>query len=364
MEFLPIGRGSPEKRSTVNTNKRAKSRQELEEEILKWREACTRARKERRDAVSKLKNEEEEHGATKAAARQKLERLENDFKSARDSNENTKRTLKSTEREIARLRSEAHRTKEEFQAAENASLEDIAHLTSDVDLAKQELYEEKSSARKEIAQLRSQIKVLSEKNDKFRQMLIPVAEKQVLDAEVVQKFTSLRSSILTLVRRTWKLTFPEGFDLRSLSQSQKDIFKLGSMDSYDRLRYAVFQFIFHGIIGPRNYFLKDGFEQTEQGLEMAEQELFSKSSVGEWQLLSQPQCDNVRRLTSQQNMASSSWSGVVPASRQRSLSEIAAASGLVTRRTRFGTILVRSKRQALRQRNSEERNWKKFVTLP
>lgn len=272
----------------MKTEQHVQDPRELEENIRALQETCARLRQGRKDAlnrngqlVCKLQNEEREHEATKAAAQQERERLESKLKSARASNDNIRRDLKDAESKNTRLRSEIHSAKERFETAQNNALEDMSRLASEADIAKQELFDQTNSAGKKIAQLQSQIELLNEKNDKFRQMLIPVSEKQVPDAEVVQKFISLRSSMLALVRRTWKLAFRDDVDILSLSRDQIYIFKASGTCDYDRLRYAVFHFIYHRILGTQNYFLENGLEETEQRLQLVEKELVEKSSAGE-----------------------------------------------------------------------------------
>lgn len=283
-----IGRSISQRPQTVKTEQHVQGRRELQGNIRALQDTCARLRQERKDAVTKnrqlgckLRKEEREHEATKAAAQQERERLESKLKSARAPNENTRRALEDAENEITRLRSEISSAKEDFDIAQNNALEDMSRLASEADIAKQELLDERNSARQNIAQLQNQIKLLNEKNDKFRQMLIPVSEKQVPDAEVVQRFTSLRSSMLALVRGTWKLAFRDDVDLISLSQDQIYIFKSGRTCDYDRLRYAVFYFIHKRILSTQHYFLENGLEETEQRLQLVEKELVERSPVGE-----------------------------------------------------------------------------------
>lgn len=236
---------------------------------------------------SRLQNAEDQLENTKSLARKEVQGHQNDIKSIKACNGRLRSDLETAENKIVGLQAEIHTADEKFQTSEISAAEEISRLTTDVDMVNEELFKEKNSARKEIAQLQSQIKLLNEKNDKFRQILIPVSEKQVLDAEVVQRFTSLRTSMLALVRRTWKPAFRDDADVISLSQDQIHVFKFGGMCDYDRLRYAVFHFIHDRIIGNRNYFLENGFEETEKRLQLVEQELFEKSPVGEQKTLSQ-----------------------------------------------------------------------------
>lgn len=283
----PLSRGSPQKPPSANTEQHVKTRSKLEEENMVLQNTCETLRKDHSAAIieikrlgSKIEMAEEHHQATKNVARKKFENLENDIKSAKELKERILRRWKAAKNENIHLESELETANAKLHGAENAANKDIAFLTAKIDATEQELFAEKRNAHEDITQLQGQIKLLTEKNDKFRQMLIPVSEKQILDADVVQKFRYLRSSMLALVRRTWSLKMRDDFDLRSLSRDQHIIFRPDGTTDYDRLRYAVFHFIHQRIIGTHNYFLDNGFEKCESGLRQVEKELVEKSPTG------------------------------------------------------------------------------------
>ncbi|KAI7775463.1 hypothetical protein LA080_006795 [Diaporthe eres] len=284
--LFPFARGSPQRPHAMNTDQQVNTHNKLEEDFVALQKTCETLEKVRKDAVnenkqlhSKLKNAEAQLALKKARDQQI------DIKSVKARNSMLRNDLGIAENNIARLQAAIHTAEEKFQTAEIAAAEKISRLTSDVDTVNEELFKEKSAARNEISQLQSQIKLLNEKNDKFRQMIIPVSEKQVLDVEVMQKFTSLRSSIIALVRRTWTLKLRHDINVRDFSNGQHYIFKSGDLSSYDRLRYVVFHFIYQGVFNAKNFFLKDGFEHLENYLQKVENGLCETSPVENRKLL-------------------------------------------------------------------------------
>ncbi|KAK7697957.1 hypothetical protein SLS64_013044 [Diaporthe eres] len=303
----PLSRGSPQRPHPVNTEQHVKIRSKLEDENMALQKTCEKLRKKQNDAVIEIKRLgtkiellEEQHQSTELGDPQKIEHLEDGIKSARALNERLLRRWKAAKVGITRLQSELDTADDKLHTAKISADEKIARLTAKVDATEKELFNEKSAARKEIAQLQSHTKLLNEKNDKFRQMLIPVSEKQVLDAEVVQKFTTLRSSIMALVRSTWTLDLRDDVDFRTFSRGQHHVFRSSGPSSYDRLRYVVFQHIHCEIFVAKNYFLKDGFEPIEEHLQMVEDDLIEKSSgedrklVMEWRNASFKATENFR----------------------------------------------------------------------
>lgn len=285
-------RYSPQKPHATNIDQQINTRSKLEEDIVAWQKTCEKLEKDNRVAASeinqlrsKLKTAEDQHEMTEALARSQAQRHQTDIKSAKACNESLRNGLDIASEEILDLRSEIATADEKFRTAEIAAAEDISQLTSDINTAKEELFEEKRTALQEIQQLQNQIEVLNEKNDKFRQMLIPVSEEQVLDVTVVRKYNKIRSSIMALVMGTWKLKLRIDMDVEDLSKDQYQALKSSSSGSYDRLRYVVFHFIWHGIFIPKNYFLKDGFERFEHHLQKVEKGLCETSPAGKYKTL-------------------------------------------------------------------------------
>lgn len=273
----------------MNNDQKADHRSKLEEDFMTLQKTCETLKKDSRNAAaenkhlrSKLKNAEDQLETTRALGRQEVQRQQTEIKQFKVSNGTLTSDLKIAEDRIVRLQLEIHAADERFEAAEIAAAEEISRLSSDVATANQELFQEKRSALKEIGRLQSRIKDLTEKTDRFRDMLIPVSEKQILDAEVVQKFTSLRSSIMALLRRTWALRLRKDFDVGEFSRGQHLVFMSGDAGSYDKLRYVVFEHIYQMILDSKNYFLKDGFESLGEYLHKGEKSLLKKSPVGKY----------------------------------------------------------------------------------
>lgn len=139
---------------------------------------------------------------------------------------------------------------------------------------------EKEADQQKFAQLNSEIMKLQAKNDTLRQMLVPVSEKQVLDGEVVQKFASLRSGIIGLVRQTWVPRLKHGVDVVRLSPTQQDLIALAFPITYDRLRCLFFTFVHDNVFESPSYFLGDDFKTLEQLLQRAERILTEHSPEG------------------------------------------------------------------------------------
>ncbi|KAL1866882.1 hypothetical protein Daus18300_006585 [Diaporthe australafricana] len=150
-----------------------------------------------------------------------------------------------------------------------------AELNS-VSLVKAKLEAENQAAQKENANLHRQIGAVNDVNAKLRQMLVPPSEKQVIDADVVSKFTRFRSSILALVRRTWTLKLRQEVDVEALSVTQRFVFS-GFPINYDRLRCVVFTLLDLAILNSRNYFLGQNFEELENCMRRAETQLLNGS---------------------------------------------------------------------------------------
>lgn len=266
----------------MNNDQKVDPRKTVEEDLIASQKICETLKKDGRDAAaenkqlrSKLKKAEDQLETTRALARHEAQRHQNEIKSI-------KRDRKIAEDKVGRLQLEIDAADEKFEAAEISAAEEISRLGSDIATANHELFHEKRSALKEIGRLQNRIKLLNEKADMFRDMLIPVSEKQILDAEVVQKFTSLRSSIMALVRRTWALKLRTNSDVRKLSDNQHYFFMSSGSGSYDKLRFVVFEFIYQWIFDSKNYFLKEGLESLEECLRKGEKSLLKNSPVGKF----------------------------------------------------------------------------------
>lgn len=158
----------------------------------------------------------------------------------------------------------------------------------------QQLAAEKHNSAQKLAQLHHQNKILEDKirilqdkntnlhdkNDTLRQMVVPVSEKQVLDADVMQKFTALRASIVGLVRQTWIPELKDDCDSLGLSLLQGDLITTDLPLTYDRLRYMVFFFIHASVFDTQSYFLGHPFENVEQLFRRVEKELNNFSPRG------------------------------------------------------------------------------------
>jgi hypothetical protein len=147
----------------------------------------------------------------------------------------------------------------------------------------QSMENEKQGHDEKIARLEHEIRTLTRTSDQLRQMLVPVSEKQVLDADVVSRFTSLRMSILGLVRQTWKTTPTEGLDFMQLSDSQQRFFGSDLPLTYERLRHIVSHGICQFILCRQAYFLGGGFAGLEEGVRRVERELYRISTGGKYQ---------------------------------------------------------------------------------
>lgn len=220
---------------------------------------CARVQ-EFRDEIDALQKANEALEKENGKAKKKIERLEFDKKSMRHANDKLLQQIKEDEKES-----------EEAEKA-NESL----------DSQLQALKAEKEHYRKVVARLNSQINDLKHDNYRFRQMIVPVSEKQVLDSDVGQKFISLRSSILGLVRQTWRTAIKSNIDLEGLSGYQGDFFRSPLPLSYDRIRSTVFKIIHDSVLGSQCYFLGDGFEQLEQDIRIVEKGLNRNSSESEY----------------------------------------------------------------------------------
>lgn len=135
------------------------------------------------------------------------------------------------------------------------------------------------------ANLAAQINAANEKNAKLtqrmaalRQMLVPASENQVIDSEIVRRFSRIRSGILSLVRQTWKTAIRPDVKDQDMTPDQKEL--LGVDLTYDRLRSVVFLIIHKDVFGARQYFLGDACKDIERSLRKVEKFLFVNTSEG------------------------------------------------------------------------------------
>lgn len=217
-----------------------------------FEEICARGQ-EFQDEIDALRKANEGLEEEKEKAEKKNQRLRNERKSFSDANEKL-----------------LHRN-EEAEKLNESLVTQLQALTA-----------EKEDHRKVIAQLKSQINDLTHDKNRFRQMIVPVSEKQVPDSDVGQKFIILRSSILRLVRQTWTTAIRDNVELRRLPGHQRDFFGSQLPLSYDRIRSVVFEIIHGMILGSQCYFLGEGFNKLEQHVRTVEKDLNLNSSEGKY----------------------------------------------------------------------------------
>lgn len=177
---------------------------------------------------------------------------------------------------VALLQSQIDSSKqviEKFQQESQHHVEEIQGLMDSYEAMSKMHEAEKRDDLETIARLNEQINTLTSTSDQLRQMLVPVSEKQVLDSEVVSRFTSLHSSIMALVRQTWRTTLKEDVEPRLLSRDQHRFFISSFPLSYNRLRSLVSEAIGDIILGSQNYFLEDSFQELEQKIKTVERAL-------------------------------------------------------------------------------------------
>lgn len=275
---MPFFGGSPQRNQIIPIEDHLKITGKLESDLEGLNRAYQNLETEYRNALinnKKLSGEKEmlkeKYTAYKVAAVDHMKRAQERIRLDKATNERLLKNLVAANTEI-----------EDLQMVEYNYQEEIARLNSTVDDVTFDLRTEKERGRKETAQLHTQIKTISEMNDKFRQMLVPVSEKQISDGEVVQKFTALRSSILAFVRRTWTLEFRAGIDIRTLPKGHREFFQSSIPPSYDRLRYVVSVFLYQVIFEAPNYFLGDDHQRFEGHLQNLERHLFKISPNGNY----------------------------------------------------------------------------------
>lgn len=222
----------------------------------------------------------EKYNTKKRDYRKTVQSLNDDLKCATAECGQLKRQHTADRSQIMSLTNDVDTARENLQTSEQLSQDEIARLHSELDSVKLDLQAEREKARKEIAQLHVQIRASNERSEKYRQMLIPASEKQVMDADLVHKFTSLRSRILALVRQTWALKPRPDVEFRRLPPSHQEFFLSRIPGSYDRLRYVVSAFLYQGIFEAPSYFLRNDHHSFEDHLQKLERHLFDISPNG------------------------------------------------------------------------------------
>lgn len=273
-------------------------------------------------------------------AREALTKMESQNNSFRENNRRLEEAWKNAD---ARSKYSASRFNQLSQQLANVS---------------RQLMEEKSNSGQKLAQLHFQNKTLHDKNrtlndmnknlhdknDTLRQMVVPVSEKQVLDADVQQKFTALRSSIVGLVRQTWIPALKHDFDSLGMSVLQGDLITTEFPMTYERLRCMVFFFINAGIFDTRSYFLGHPFENLEQLVRRVEKELNQYSPRGRFGICSRITLPSYAHLLTQtQRTKSSSRSGAMPLSRPQRSSETTDVACLLLCRRKSGISSAHSR---------------------
>ncbi|KAH8777340.1 hypothetical protein F5883DRAFT_613741 [Diaporthe sp. PMI_573] len=214
-----------------------------------------------------------------AANKEKMSWPREKLESRRNANEALKNALRLTRKEVEGLESMLESTQRDNEELVRQKY-DAVQASLQLKVYLQSMENEKQGHDEKIARLEHEIRTLTRTSDQLRQMLVPVSEKQVLDADVVSKFTSLRMSILGLVRQTWKTTPTEGLDFMQLSGSQQRFFGSDLPLTYERLRHIVSHGICQFILCRQAYFLGGGFAGLEEGVRRVERELY-RISTGE-----------------------------------------------------------------------------------
>lgn len=235
--------------------------------------------------ASEKKTISEKYEANKRDNRKVVKVLADKLKSANTANEDLRRDYMAAQRQIRSLTNEVNTAKENLETSEQLAQDEIARLSSVADSVNLDLQAEREKYRTETAHLHAQINTISEMNDRFRQMLIPVPENQISDCDVAHKFTTLRSSILAFVRRIWTLKMRAEIDVQSLPRGHREFFQSSIPRSYDRLRYVVSAFLYHGIFEAPNYFLGDEHKKFDDQLREVERHLFKISPRGDYKAL-------------------------------------------------------------------------------
>lgn len=156
----------------------------------------------------------------------------------------------------------------------------VVHANMNMQTLLQSMENEKQECALKMSQLEEEVKSLTLTSDQLRQMLVPVAEKQVLDADVVSKFSNLRHSILGFVRQTWTTALKADLDPSQLTENQRGFFDPSRPMSYERIRHVIFQGLYGYILQRQAYFLGGDFQDLEKHIKMAESEMYRYSAAG------------------------------------------------------------------------------------
>lgn len=124
---------------------------------------------------------------------------------------------------------------------------------------------------------------LNERLTAFRQMLVPAAEGQVSDSEIVRKFGTIRSQIMGLVRQNWMIQLKQNIRLSDATKEQADFF--GGLECtstnlywkhcpYERLQQEVSRLLLNTIFNRRPYFLSADYRGIQSYLAAAEKAIW------------------------------------------------------------------------------------------
>lgn len=125
------------------------------------------------------------------------------------------------------------------------------------------------TTRRELGQERTKTADLESKTASLRSMLIPTSKAQLSDAEVVGKFTALRSQILALVKSTWRQQFRNHVQATELRERIFNPFREGKVEMrylHNCLRSLVFEVIHCRILDVRHYALGEDFGKVDKAL--------------------------------------------------------------------------------------------------
>lgn len=307
--------------------------------------------------IEALQKEVETLQQEKTAAKTTIKSLNTELSSQ---SEKYKKWVNHAEENFAKVKSANSSLRENNARLEQARKNtdgDKARLSSQFNDVSQQLAKERQEYRQKIAQLYSQNKTLHDKTDTLRKMLVPVSEKQVLDADVVQRFTILRSGIVGLVRQTWVPALKHDVDSLGFSLLQQDLIATELPLTYDRLRCIVFFFIHASVFDSQNYFLGYNFENLEQLVRRVERELNKNSPEGRPRTCSRiilSPCADL--LTHGQRTTSLSRSGAMPLSRSPRSSETTDIACPQLRRTKSGSSSAHSRPGAQMRDTRARRN--------
>ncbi|KKY30781.1 hypothetical protein UCDDA912_g09284 [Diaporthe ampelina] len=167
---------------------------------------------------------------------------------------------------------------QKLQATNKLSRQRIIHLETQI-AKNADLAAQVNAANQKNANLTQRMAAL-------RQMLVPPAENQILDSEIVQRFCRIRSGIISLVRQTWRpVARPT---TRSADMTPEQLMFVANDLTYDRLRSMVFLLIHKEIFHARPYGLGDAHKEFERSVRKVENYLLrntpkeNEGSIIDW----------------------------------------------------------------------------------